>query len=106
MLVERQKLEFRILKILNYINHPIVKTLEKNLGLFSMHELLQINEYLETWSLNPIYQFLEDKKKEYTDIINNLKIIKKYSSLWEIKLKERLDVENEQKEIDLIDFDY
>jgi hypothetical protein len=26
--------------------------------------------------------------------------------LWEIKLKERLETEKEQKEIELIDFDY
>lgn len=106
MLIERQKLEFRILKILKFINHPVVQTLEKNLGLFSMRELSQISEYLETWSLNSIHQFLEDKQKEYIDIINNFKIIKKYSSLKQIKIKERLENENEQKEIDLINFDY
>jgi len=106
MMVERKNLEFRILKILKFINHPIIETLEKNLGLFSIRELLQISEYLETWSLNPIHQFLEDKQKEYKDIINNIKIIKNYSNLWEIKLKERLETEKEQKEIELIDFDY
>jgi hypothetical protein len=48
MMVERKNLEFKILKILKFINHPIIETLEKNLGLFSIRELLQISEYLET----------------------------------------------------------
>lgn len=106
MLTERQIIESRILKILNYINHPIVKILEKNLSLFSLLELSQINEYLETWSLNPIYQFLEDKQKEYKDIINNNKIINNNLNLQNIKLKERLEIENEKKEMDLLNFDY
>lgn len=106
MSAERQKLELRILHVLKFINHPIVITLEKNLSLFSMKELTQIDEYLETGSLNPIYKFLEDKQKEYIAILNRLKVIKRYSHLNNLKLKERLEVTNEQHEIELIEFDY
>lgn len=103
---ERRKLEQRILSILRYINHPIVPNLEKNLSLFSIHELLQIEEYLETGSLNPIYQFFEDKKNEYLEIINTLKIQKRYQNLSTIKLKEKLEIETEKEELNMITFDF
>lgn len=106
MSTERQKLELRILQVLKFINHPVVTTLEKNLSLFSMKELFQIDEYLETGSLNPIYNFLQDKEKKYNDIINDLKITKRYSHLNSLKIKERLEVTSEQHEIELIKFDY
>ncbi len=104
--MQRDIIEKRILNILKYINHPIKQRLQENMGLFSLQELSQILEFLETWSLNPIYDFLEDKKKEYIDIINSLKVRKKYVTLSNIKLKERLEMESEQKEIELIDFNY
>lgn len=104
--MQRDIIEKRILNILKYINHPIKQRLQENMGLFSQQELSQILEFLETWSLNPIYDFLEDKKKEYIDIINSLKVRKKYVTLSNIKLKERLEMESEQKEIELIDFNY
>lgn len=104
--MERENIQKRIIQILLYINHPIKQRLQENMGLFSQQELSQILEFLETWSLNPIYDFLEDKKKEYIDIINSLKVRKKYVTLSNIKLKERLEMESEQKEIELIDFNY
>lgn len=104
--MQRDIIEKRILNILKYINHPIKQRLQENMGLFSQQELSQILEFLETWSLNPIYDFLEDKKREYMDIINSLKVRKRYVTLNNIKLKERLEMESEQKEIELIDFNY
>lgn len=104
--MNREQIEQKILYILKYINHPITEKLDKNLSLFSLQELSQILQFLETGSLNPIYDFLEDKKREYMDIINSLKVRKRYVTLSNIKLKERLEMESEQKEIELIDFNY
>lgn len=104
--MNREQIEQKILYILRYINHPITEKLEINLSLFSLIELSQIQDFLETWNLNPIYDFLEDKKEEYLDIINSLKIKKRYANLNGIKIKERLEKEKENKEIELIDFNF
>lgn len=103
---QRRELEIRILQILKYINHPIAPNLEKSLGLFSVKELTQIDQYLETGSLNPIYKFFEDKQKEYLDIINELKINKRYERLNSIRVKEKLELEQEKEEIEMITFDF
>ena len=104
--MERKNIETRIINILKYINHPITKNLEISLNLFTMQELFQILSYLETWNLNFIYDFLEDKKREYLNIINFLKVKKRYTNLNNIKIKERLELEAQEKEIELIDFNF
>lgn len=105
-MIQRSDIEGRILKILHYINHPIAPNLEKSLGLFSIKELSQIHEYLETGSLNPIYKFFEEKQKEYLDIISELKMNKRYQHLNSIRLKEKLELEQEKQEIEMISFDF
>jgi len=104
MIELRNKLEQRILWILKNINHPITSQIQSSLSLFSVNELSQIWEFLETGSLNPIYNFLEDKKQAYLKIINNLKIQERYAKLQDVKIKERLETEEEKME--LIDFNF
>lgn len=104
--MERLELESKILKILLSINHPITSNLEKNLNLFSLFELTQIYDFLSSWNLSSIYQFLEDKKKEYEEIINNLKIIKQFNFLNNIKINERLEMQKQQKEIENLEFNF
>lgn len=104
MIALRLQLEKRILQILEYINHPLKSQIEQNLGLFSVKELSQIWEYLETGSLNPIYKFFEDKKQEYLDIINSIKMKEKFKILKDVKVKERL--ESEKEDIELIEFNF
>lgn len=103
---QRSEIEARILKILHYINHPIAPNLEQNLSLFSLKELTQIHDYLETGSLNPIYKFFEEKQQEYLSIINTLKINKRYETLNSIRVKEKLEIEQEKEEIEMITFDF
>ena len=50
--------------------------------------------------------FLEDKKNEYLDIIQSLKIKKRYANLNSIKLQERLEKEKQKNEIENIDFNF
>ncbi|MDD5769537.1 MAG: hypothetical protein PHE25_01095 [Candidatus Gracilibacteria bacterium] len=104
--MERLELESKILKILLSINHPITSNLEKNLNLFSLFELTQIYDFLSSGNLSSIYQFLEDKKKEYEEIINNLKIIKQFNFLNNIKINERLEMQKQQKEIENLEFNF
>ncbi len=104
--MERKNIETRIINILKYINHPITEKLEQSLSLFTIQELTQILEYLETWTLNPIYDFLEDKKKEYLEILEFLKFKNRYVKLNSLKVKERFESENDKQEIELIDFNF
>lgn len=96
----------RILEILDMINHPIKSQIEQNITLFSNKELFQIAEYLESWSLNTIYQFLEDKKQEYIDLINELKLRKRYVKLEWIKKDEQHERLEEFEEIEKIEFNF
>lgn len=104
--MERDIIEKRILNILKYINHPIKQRLQENMGLFSQQELSQILEFLETWSLNPIYDFFDKKIKEYLEILEFLKLKNRYSKLNSLKIKERLESESDKQEIELIDFNF
>lgn len=96
--MDRIILEQSILKILKSINHPVSDKLESNLNLFSIIELSQIYEYLQTWSLNPIYDFFQKKKKDMIEIINTIKLKKWIDNLSSIKLKEKLELEQENQE--------
>lgn len=104
--MEKQKLEQKIIWILQYINSPRLSIISWNLYLFSTWELLQILNFLNTGNLESIYDFLEDKKNEYLDIIQNLKIKKRYANLNSIKLEERLELEKTKQEIEIIDFNF
>jgi hypothetical protein len=62
--------------------------------------------FLNTGNLESIYDFLEDKKNEYLDIIQNIKIKKRYANLNSIRLLERLESEKIKEEIEIIDFNF
>lgn len=104
--MEKQKLEQKIIWILQYIDSPRLSIVRWNLHIFSTWELLQILNFLNTGNLESIYDFLEDKKNEYLDIIQNLKIKKRYANLNSIKLEERLELEKTKQEIEVIDFNF
>lgn len=104
--MEKEKLEQKILWILQHIDSPVLQMLVKNLNLFSSLELHQIVNFLQTGNLQSIYDFLEDKKNEYLDIINTLKIKKRYANLNSIKLQERLETEKQKEEIEFMDFNF
>lgn len=104
--MDRAKVELRILEILRLINHPIIETLKESISIFSLRELLQILKFLETWDLNPINQFLEEKIKEYMWIIEEIKMMKAFSKLQSHKNIEDKEREKENKEIEnMIIFD-
>lgn len=106
MTMEKQKLEQKILTILQYIDLEKYRMFTKNIHLFSSLELSQILQFLESGKLSYINDFLEDKKNEYLDIIQNLKIKKRYANLNSIKLQERLEREKQKHEIENIDFNF
>jgi len=87
--MERLQTENRIFKILEYINHPIIPTLKESLELFSLRELLQILNFLETGDLSPIQQFLIEKIQEYKAIIQEIKIKKAFTKLKSHKINEQ-----------------
>lgn len=103
MWIERQKVENRIFEILTYIDGgTLAFPLRQNIWLFSLKELEQLLEFLESWNLDPIYSFLDEKYKEYLAIIEEIKNLK----IWE-KKKEKLKEEeqerkNEEKELELL----
>lgn len=102
----RHDLENSILKILTTIKHPLTSVIKSNLSIFSAKELTQLKDYLETWNLNPIYNFFQEKKQEYIDILDKVKVTKNFIKLKEIKIKERLETQEQQKELEMIDFDF
>lgn len=106
MTMEKQKLEQKILTILQYIDFEKYCMFTKNIHLFSSIELSQILQFLESGKLSYINDFLEDKKNEYLDIIQSLKIKKRYANLNSIKLQERLEREKQKHEIENIDFNF
>jgi len=101
---DRKAIIPRIIKILEIINHPIKTQLEQSITLFSAKELFQIAQFLETGNLNTIDQFIEDKKQEYIDLINKIKIEKKLKNISYIKKIERRDSLIEKQELLKINF--
>lgn len=105
-LQDRRANIYRILQILDIINHPIKAQLEQNITLFSNKELFQVIKFLETGQLKTIDDFLEDKKQEYVDLINNLKLEKRYKKLKNIKEAEKLETKWEKLELLETNFNY
>lgn len=104
--MERLQTETRIFKILEYINHPIIPTLKASLELFSLRELSQILDFLETGSLSPIQQFLTEKIQEYKTLLEEIKMKKAFSKLQGHKIKEKVEREKELQDAeDMIQFD-
>ena len=104
--MEKDIIAQRIKKILNYINHTITNVLEKNLRIFDLKELTQIYNFLETWSLNSLEQFLENKKNEYLKLIQSIKLKKRVSKLENIKKQELEEKTKEKQELENINFNF
>lgn len=95
MWTDRQIIENRIFEILTYIeNGSLALTLKQNIWLFSLKELQKLLEFLETWKLEPIYKFLDEKYKEYLWLKEELKMIK----IWEKKKIKKVEELNERKQ--------
>jgi len=104
--MKRVDIEHNIIKILNNIRHPSVEVIKNNLSFFDINDLYKINSYLENWNLNHLEKLLIDKKNEFLNLLNKIKITQDSIKLSQIKIKERLELENEQKNIEKIDFDF
>lgn len=103
---DRKYIENRILDILIYTKSPLVDNFKTNLEKFNLTELIQIRNYLETWNLESIIYFFEDKKQEYIEILSSIKNIKKEKKIKTIKLEEQSFQEVNKKEIENINFDF
>jgi len=106
MAINRQSIEKRILDILTYIeNNTLAFPLKQNIKLFSLKELEQLLEFLETWNFEPIYKLIDKKYKEYLWLIEELKSIKIRNKMSWFKEDEKKERQQEQIELDtLINF--
>ena len=92
MWLNRDEIEKRIFSILTYIDGgTLAFPLKQNISLFSTKELEQMLDFLETWNLEPIYNFLDEKYKEYLAIIEEIKMLK----IWE---KKKIILQEEEEE--------
>jgi hypothetical protein len=86
---DKRKIEDRILNIISYIDQDqMMKPLIWSLKLFSLEELLQLKDFLENWDYKPIYLLVDSKIKEYLSIIEEIKQVKIWSKMSEVKQKE------------------
>jgi len=98
-MANRKQIEDRILQILAYIDQEkTILPLAKNLKLFSLEELLQLLNFLETWNYKPIYQLVDKKIKEYLEIMEEIKQIQIWKKMKNFKQKEL----EEQKQENLL----
>ena len=106
MALNRQDIENRILDILTYIdNDTLAFPLKQNISLFSLKELEQLLEFLESWKIEIIYNFLDTKYKEYLLLIEELKRIKIKINKDQKILEENKERKKEKEEIEnLINF--
>ena len=100
MAINRQNIEKQIFNILTYIeNNTLAFPLKQNISLFSLKELEQLLEFLESWKLEPIYKLIDIKYKEYSWLIEELKTIKIRNKMSWYKEEEKNDKEIEEKEL-------
>jgi transcriptional regulator of NAD metabolism len=103
MATNRQEVERRILDILTYIeNNTLAFPLKQNINLFSLKELEQLLEFLESWNLEPIYNLIDSKYKEYLGLIEELKSIKIRNKMTWFKEEEQKEKEKEQLELNTL----
>ncbi len=99
----REKIEERILQIISYIDQDkMLQPLVWSIKLFSLEELLQLKDFLESWDYKPIYILLDKKIKEYLNIMEEIKQIKLWEKMKKIKQKEEDENKNEQINIDTL----
>lgn len=103
MATNKQKVEQRILDILTYIeNNTLAFPLKQNISLFSLKELEQLLEFLESWSFDPIYKLIDNKYKEYLWLIEEFKSIRIKNKISLYKQKEIKEKEQEQSELNTL----
>ena len=94
-MANRKEIEDRVLQIISYIDQDkMLQPLVWSIKLFEMEELLQLKDFLETWNYKPIYILLDNKIKEYLEVIEKIKQIKIWYKMKKVKDNEK----NERKE--------
>jgi len=102
-MANRKQIEDRILQIIAYIDQDnMLQPLVGSLKLFSTEELLQLLNFLETWDYKPIYILLDKKIKKYLWIMEEIKQIKIWEKIKNIKQQEKEEQENEIFNIDRV----
>ena len=103
MAKNRQNIEYRIFNILTYIeDNTLAFPLKQNINLFSLKELEQLLEFLESWNLEYIYKLIDLKYKEYLWLIEELKSIKIKNKMIHQKDEEQEDRKKEELELNTL----
>ena len=103
MAINRKNIEKRILDILTYIeNNTLAFPLKQNIRLFSLKELEQLLEFLESWNLEPIYKLIDKKYKEYLWLIEELKSLQIKNKINKYKEQEKEEQRKEQLELNTL----
>lgn len=101
MIDNRNILENKIFKIIWYMsNRNLEFILKKNIKLFSNWELIQLLDFLESWKIEILYKFIDNKYKEYLSIIQE---IKQYKIKKEIDKK--IEIEKQEEKFELIEIE-
>ena len=74
--------------------------LKKNIKLFSNWELIQLLDFLESWKIEILYKFIDNKYREYLSIIQE---IKQYKIKKEIDKK--IEIEKQEEQFELIEIE-
>lgn len=86
-------------------NKKLEFLLEKNINIFSDKELKILLDFLESWDLKHIYNFLDEKYKEYLWVIEEIKQIKIKRNTNKQLQKEKEEKQQEEKELnELLNF--
>lgn len=104
--INRDETIKEVFNILIFVDSKLSDMLKSNINIWSTKELSQILAFLKTWDLKPIYDFLEDKKQEYLQMISEIKWKKRLSNLNDIRLREKLELEQEKQDLENIDFNF
>lgn len=101
MIDNRNILENKIFKIIWYMNNKNLEfILKKNIKLFSNWELIQLLDFLESWKIEILYKFIDNKYREYLSIIQELK---QYKIKKEIDKK--IEIEKQEEKFELIEIE-
>ena len=102
-MVNRKEIEDRILHIISYIDQEkTLKPLIWILKLFSLEELLQLKDFLETWDYKPIYKLVDKKIKEYLEVLEEIKQLKIWQKKEKLKQQEQKEQQKEIFDIDAV----
>jgi len=102
-MADRKKVEVRILNIISYIDQDKkLQPLIWSIKFFSLEELLQLLNFLETWDYTTIFLLLDKKIKEYMLIMKEIKQIKITNKMDKVKNNEKNEKEEEKKELEML----